>query len=100
MRYKVKGHPGVAFFISGYPKYWEPYNYYAVNPETHLEYLVEDPIGGEWIEDRESNRVFVTMVGDDHRFEVDKNDLIPLDDSEYCQDCGQTGCVINVISED
>lgn len=86
MRYKVKGHPGVAFFVSGYPKHFEPYN--------------SDDNDGKWIEDKDGDRVFVTMVGDDHKFEVDKSDLIPLDDSEYCRDCGQTGCTSNTISED
>lgn len=34
----------------------------------------------------------VVMVGDDRKEVVDLDDLEWLDDSDYCQDCGQIGC--------
>jgi len=32
------------------------------------------------------------MVGDDKTFHVDRHDLVPIDDDDYCSGCGQIGC--------
>lgn len=31
-------------------------------------------------------------VGDDHLFIVDVDDLIPIEEDDYCPGCGQIGC--------
>lgn len=36
--------------------------------------------------------VVIVMVGDDRRTAVDPADLVALDDTEYCRECGQIGC--------
>ncbi len=32
------------------------------------------------------------MVGDDRRHHVDLHDVTPLNDDDYCGECGQIGC--------
>lgn len=38
------------------------------------------------------NQVVVYMVGDDRPFVVDCDDLVKIDRSDYCGECGQIGC--------
>ena len=47
----------------------------------------------EWtgIEER-TGPLLACMVGDDRLFPVDPDDLTPLDDLDYCAECGQVGC--------
>src|SRR3972149_2864137 len=98
-RYSVKGWRGVAFHISGFPKRWEDYTALVID-EDGMEHEIETG-EGEWIEQDEAcGRVIVVMVGDDHKWEVDVEDLTPLASGDYCRDCGQIGCSANVIEED
>lgn len=48
----------------------------------------------EWsgIETPHESLVRMVMVGDDRVFEVDRDDLSPLDADDYCSECGQVGC--------
>jgi hypothetical protein len=48
----------------------------------------------EWsgIEEPHPNLVQMVMVGDDKIYEVDKDDIVPLDEDAYCHECGQVGC--------
>lgn len=34
----------------------------------------------------------MVMVGDDRRHHVDRHDITPLDDDDWCGGCGQIGC--------
>ena len=47
----------------------------------------------EWsgIEER-TGRVIVVMIGDDRQFAVDPEDVTPLGELDYCEQCGQIGC--------
>lgn len=36
------------------------------------------------------------MVGDDHTYRLDPDDIETLDATGYCRDCGQIGCTSNV----
>lgn len=91
-RYRVAGWDGIAFYVHGFPKVWEPYMALCEDPETGQEYE-EDTGEGEWTEQDEAcGRVLVVMVGDDTKREVDIADLTPLDDLAYCASCGQIGC--------
>lgn len=89
-RYEVKGFPRIACFLVGYPKVWEPV-YYVHTDEDGVEHE-EDSGEGEWIDDTECGRVLAIMVGDDYKHSVDIDDLVPLDDLDYCAECGQVGC--------
>jgi hypothetical protein len=89
-RYQVKGYPGIAWWIDRYPDKWEPY-FALVEDEDGNEIEVESD-EGEWIEDTECGEVLAVMVGDDKRHRIDIDDLIPLDDLDYCLECGQIGC--------
>jgi hypothetical protein len=89
--YQVRrGFSGVAVRVVGYKKRWEPEICFVENEagETYEEETGE----GEWVEDTESGRVYVRMVGDDANHLVDVDDLIELTDSDYCGCCGQIGC--------
>jgi hypothetical protein len=88
--YKVNGWPGV-----------------AVYPVEHIEYPREEWsfIGNDdddrddednyildvWYEKDES-QVYVIMVGDDTRHLVDVDDLVKIEETDFCRECGQIGC--------
>jgi len=40
----------------------------------------------------DADRVRVVMVGDDREHVVFHEDLRPLDEADYCAECGQIGC--------
>ena len=64
---------GVAFYVRG----WE----------------LEADEDTEWsgIKNR-TGQVVVTMVGDDRKFAVDPDDVHPINEDDYCHECGQVGC--------
>jgi len=39
-----------------------------------------------------TGRHVVVMVGDDHKWIVDFEDMSPLAEDAYCNECGQIGC--------
>ena len=39
-----------------------------------------------------TGNVVAHMIGDDASFSFDPSDLTPLDDLDYCAECGQIGC--------
>jgi hypothetical protein len=51
----------------------------------------------EWsgIECVDESRVDAHMIGDDQVFVFDVEELIPINDDEYCSECGQIGCTAN-----
>lgn len=71
--YAVKGYRGIAWRVYG----WEL-----------------ETIEHEWDESVEirTGRVVCVMVGDDKRFTFEPEELTPLGDLDYCQECGQVGC--------
>ena len=71
--YRVQGYKGIAWSVWG----WET----EPNGDT------------EWsgLEER-TGRVLATMVGDDRQFAFDKEDITPLNEVDYCHQCGQIGC--------
>lgn len=72
-RFRVSGWGGIAF--------------YAHSAETEAD---EDTI---WSGIEEpTGRVLMVMVGDDRRIPIDPEDVIPLDEADYCSQCGQIGC--------
>jgi hypothetical protein len=104
-RYQVQNQGAVAWRIVGVPKEWEP-NISLVTridhdddeacaagtcecPEIESE---EDSGDGEWIEKGDCGLVICVMVGDDHKWVFDVDDLAAIDEDDYCHECGQTGC--------
>lgn len=73
-RYRVDEYNGIAWYLLGYE-------------------LIQDE-DYEWsgIEYENPERVRAVMVGDDRIFVFDVDQLTPLDDDEYCPECGQIGC--------
>jgi len=51
-----------------------------------------DPDGTDPDDLIRSGRVVCVMVGDDRRFTFDPTEVTPLDDLDYCAECGQIGC--------
>jgi hypothetical protein len=90
VRYRVARWPAVAVYVAGYPQTWEAYTYLCTDDDGNE---WEEPSDeGEWIDDLESGDVLVVMVGDDRKHRVSIDDLIALDDLDYCAECGQIGC--------
>jgi hypothetical protein len=71
--YAVKGYDGVAFRVLG----WQ------TEPDEDTEW--------SGYEVRTGN-VIVRMIGDDHDYVVEPDDLVALDPDAYCDGCGQVGC--------
>lgn len=80
-RYAVAQYPGVAFWYDA-PQ-TRPQVVEAVYVGDYLDYEVEDVPTG---------LVLMVMVGDDRRHAVDPADVTPLNDDDYCPECGQVGC--------
>jgi len=84
--YTVDGYRGIAFYLIGFATE-------TVETET------VDEIDGEtvYFYDHETveDRGFVraVMVGDDREHIVDVDDLTMIADEDFCQECGQTGCL-------
>ena len=74
--FRVKGWAGIAFVAMGY---------LAEYPEL----TEDDPEPGLVLD---KSRIVVVMVGDDKRHIVAASDLIPLNEDEFCPECGQIGC--------
>ena len=90
--YTVKGWAGIAFYIHGFPKRWEPEMAPWPYDDDYAtgEYDTGD---GEWVaQDETCGRVNVVMVGDDRKWEVDVSDLTLLPEGGYCGSCGQIRC--------
>lgn len=89
--YSVKGWAGIAFFIWGFPKRWEPYVGFELDEDgEEVEVELDE---GEWVEQDETcGRVLVVMVGDDKKHEVDVEDLTQIEEEDFCPSCGQIGC--------
>jgi len=72
--------------------------YYTVKGSEGIAYYLRGPVmvrecddwGGEEVP--HPFLVRAVMVGDDRVHEVDKDDLIPLDEDDFCHGCGQVGC--------
>ena len=77
--YHIKGWEGIAFSVYG----WE------TEPDEDTEWSGYENRTGQ---------VMVCMIGDDRLIAVEEEDLEPLEDGEYCPDCGQIGCQCNVYA--
>ena len=90
-RFSVNGWRGVAFYLKGWEKAWEPMRVFVTDDDGN-EWEQDDPDGeGEWVDDT-GGRVVAVMVGDDREHTVDTSDLTELADEDYCSGCGQIGC--------
>ena len=74
--YRVAGSDGIAYDVLG----WE------TEPDEDTDWT--------GIEER-TGMLVVQMIGDDRHFVVDPDDVTPLDEDEYCPECGQIGCQCN-----
>ena len=89
-RYTHPNFKGSALYISGYPKVWVPYTFLDVDDEGNEVECESDE--GEWELDETSGSILVVMVGDDHKWTVDAEDLVKIGENDYCDGCGQIGC--------
>lgn len=88
--YKVEGWPGVAVYLVEYKQ-----NY---NEEWIFVGAEDDDLDNDenWICDvdwyNDYTQVYVTMVGDDARHLVNVDDLVKIEETDFCRECGQIGC--------
>jgi hypothetical protein len=71
--YQHARYPGVAFYVRG----WE------TEPDEDTEWTGQEVRTG---------KVIAVMVGDDHKYRYDPDDLTTLERSAFCGGCGQIGC--------
>lgn len=83
--HKHPDYPGVAWAIEGYNIERAPV---MLDPDDELSGVYYDE--SEEVED--VTQVRCHMIGDDRTFLFDTEDMIELDDEEYCSSCGQVGC--------
>ena len=81
-RFIVAGYGGVAWYVVGL-EYETVYDY-----EWNDEFGCEDEIAIE----RMTGMVRAIMVGDDRVELIDPDDLVVIDEDDYCHGCGQIGC--------
>jgi hypothetical protein len=99
MYVKVRGFQGIACYTAGHPKVFVPgIDTYIDDDGEEFEAESDDPELGEWIDDE--NKLYVVMVGDDHKHVVDVDDVEELPTSEFCHECGQIGCCQAVYADD
>lgn len=89
---KIRQFSGIACYVRGPVKVFSPGMCYAVDRDTGEEFETEsdDPDDGEWIADESQLRV--VMVGDDREWIVDADECTPIEENEFCGECGQMGC--------
>ena len=80
---------GVACIVVGPVQVFAPY--YAICVDEDGEEYETPTCEGEWTEG-DGSELRVRMVGDDFVFEVQAEDCDPLDENDFCMDCGQMGC--------
>lgn len=82
-KYRHSDYPGVAWYAHKYSKdfYWEP----IYDDEGEL-------IHEDYVDCEDRTRVVCCMVGDDRDFTFDVEELIKLEEGDYCPECGQIGC--------
>lgn len=79
--YTVDGHGGVAWYALG----WE------TEPDEDTEWS-----GCE----NHTGNVVLVMVGDDHLWAFDPEDIHAVERDEYCGECGQIGCSADGLDRD
>ena len=87
--FSIKGYKGVAFYLMGWEQRWEP-DYVWILDDDNNEHEVESG-EGQWVDDVDG-RVIAVMVGDDHEWKFDTDDLTEINRDDYCSCCGQIGC--------
>lgn len=90
--YKVDGSGEIAYYLRGYEQTWEPFTELREDENGDVYDHVTDI--GEWIDN--TDNVIAVMVGDDREHIIDVDDLIKIEEDDFCRDCGQVGCGHNV----
>jgi hypothetical protein len=88
-RYSVIGHGGVAWRLVGYKTERRP-SIGIMEDEDGNEVEYECWEDTEEVEDR--SQVVAIMVGDDHKWTFDVDDVREIGEDDYCHVCGQIGC--------
>lgn len=81
--YRVSNLPGVAVWFKGYTVKWVEVEGY--DDDFNIIELDQEPV-------TDYDNAIVVMVGDDREHIVDVEDLIPINEDEFCSSCGQIGC--------
>jgi hypothetical protein len=84
-KYRIGSWGDIAWRVLSYATHQEPI--YSYTEEDEIEEVVD------WEEVEDQTRVVCVMVGDDHKFTFDVDELTKLEDEDYCSCCGQIGCL-------
>lgn len=96
------GKPDVAWRLLGWAQEWEQATTLITvmdddeADDIEIEVESEEPGDGDWIDNRD--RVVAVMVGDDTRYEFDKDEPVVIPDDGFCRGCGQVGCTSEVYA--
>lgn len=97
--YRVEDSPGIAWYLHSPVMEREPEC--TGHPADY-----DDPMGETVYCDGSCNdepiesdtQVYAVMVGDDRKHIIDIEDLVPIEEEDFCRDCGQIGCGHNIYS--
>ena len=108
--YAVKSMPGIAWYLKRYvtesqevgiDQYMDCPGHPAEDcgfQYTAIGEIVDCPNGCEMFYETDyeevvdNSRVVAVMVGDDREHEIDIDDLVKIDEDDFCFGCGQIGC--------
>ena len=108
--YSVKDSPGIAWYLKGYAKDYQEvvidqYEFCPGHPAidsgvydaaigelVYCEPGCETEIETDIEEVFDNSRVIAVMVGDNREHEIDVDDLVKIDEDDFCGSCGQIGC--------
>jgi len=85
----VNGYKGIAWYVQGHDKVWEPETYWEIDDDDHTHKYLADTGEGELID---GDDWVCTMVGDDRDFTFEEHELTKIPEEDFCGSCGQIGC--------
>jgi hypothetical protein len=93
-RYRVSHWPKIAVWVAGWVKENVYEGDYLVCEDEECDHGASEMcwVEGDWSIVESDSMVEVVMVGDDIVHHVDVDDLVKIEDDEYCSGCGQIGC--------
>jgi hypothetical protein len=97
-KYRVDGRPGIAWRVLGYVQEMsEPEWELSCCEDEEVQDMCDHSSDMCWIFKQpelidDFSMVRAVMVGDDEIHEISAFDLVPIEDDEYCHECGQIGC--------
>lgn len=87
--YTVAGYKGIAFYVTGYETVTREIDAFWIDEDGDVEQVGTGEFETVELSD---GKLKMVMVGDDREHLVDREDITPLPDEQFCGGCGQVGC--------